>query len=44
MTREKTKALKKEAGYEGAEIEIMTFSGDADFVDQPGLSEAVLVI
>ena len=38
---EKAKALIKEAGYEGAEIEIMTFSGDADFVDQPGLSEAV---
>ena len=33
--------LIQEAGYEGAEIEIMTFSGDADFVDQPGLSEAV---
>ena len=33
--------LIKDAGLEGAEIEIMTFSGDADFVDQPGLSEAV---
>jgi len=33
--------LIKDAGIEGAEIEVMTFSGDADFVDQPGLSEAV---
>ena len=33
--------LIQEAGFEGAEIEILTFSGDADFVDQPGLSEAV---
>jgi len=38
---EKAKALVKEADFEGAEIEIMTFSGDADFVDQPGLSEAI---
>ena len=33
--------LVQEAGFEGAEVEILTFSGDADFVDQPGLSEAV---
>lgn len=33
--------LIQEAGFEGAEIEILTFSGDADFVDQPGLSEAI---
>ncbi len=33
--------LIQEAGFEGSEIEIMTFSGDADFVDQPGLSEAI---
>ena len=33
--------LIQEAGFDGAEIEILTFSGDADFVDQPGLSEAV---
>jgi peptide/nickel transport system substrate-binding protein len=38
---ERAKALIKEAGFEGAEIEILTFSGDADFVDQPGLSEAI---
>jgi ABC-type transport system substrate-binding protein len=38
---ERAKALIKEAGFEGEEIEILTFSGDADFVDQPGLSEAV---
>ncbi|MCY4366156.1 MAG: ABC transporter substrate-binding protein [Chloroflexi bacterium] len=33
--------LIQEADFAGAEIEILTFSGDADFVDQPGLSEAV---
>ena len=33
--------LIQEADFAGAEIEIITFSGDADFVDQPGLSEAV---
>ena len=33
--------LIQEADFQGAEIEIITFSGDADFVDQPGLSEAV---
>ena len=33
--------LVQEANFEGAEIEILTFSGDADFVDQPGLSEAI---
>jgi len=33
--------LIQEADFVGAEIEIITFSGDADFVDQPGLSEAV---
>ena len=38
---ERSAQLVKDADFEGAEIEIMTFSGDADFVDQPGLSEAV---
>ena len=38
---ERAAQLVKDADFEGAEIEIMTFSGDADFVDQPGLSEAV---
>ena len=38
---ERAAKLVKDADFEGAEIEIMTFSGDADFVDQPGLSEAV---
>ena len=33
--------LVQEADFGGSEIEILTFSGDADFVDQPGLSEAV---
>ena len=38
---ERAAQLVKDADFKGAEIEIMTFSGDADFVDQPGLSEAV---
>ncbi|MFQ6026470.1 MAG: ABC transporter substrate-binding protein [Dehalococcoidia bacterium] len=38
---DRAKQLIKDAGFEGSEIEVMTFSGDADFVDQPGLSEAV---
>jgi len=38
---ERATKLIKDGGYEGAKIEIMTFVGDADFVDQPGLSEAV---
>ncbi len=38
---ERAAQLIKDAGFEGSEIEVMTFSGDADFVDQPGLAEAV---
>jgi peptide/nickel transport system substrate-binding protein len=38
---ERAAQLIQEAGFEGAEIEVMTYSGDADFVDQPGLAEAI---
>jgi peptide/nickel transport system substrate-binding protein len=38
---ERAMQLLREAGQEGAEVEILTYSGDADFVDMPGLAEAV---
>jgi peptide/nickel transport system substrate-binding protein len=38
---ERAEQLLKDAGYEGFAIDIFTFAGDADFVDQPGLAEAI---
>lgn len=38
---ERAQQLLKDAGYEGMELKLYTFSGDADFADQPGLTEAI---